>query len=247
MPLNNEKILVTGVNSGLGKYIHESLPGSVGLNRDNKDTVLQEKKDYDLIIHSAFNSKRVIEEKDYYQYVQDNIFLTRDLCNLEHKKMVYISSIDVYSSECSDYKLSKLMAESIVRRCAENHLIFRCSSMIGPTMRNNTFMKLYREDRPVVGLTAYSTFNYVLQSDILDAIVESCDKDVQGVYDFVSSTTMSLFEVAKFFNKTPKLQFGAHTYLTPEAIDANTLNNIFPNLKKTSKQVIEKYLEVYNG
>ena len=98
--------------------------------------------------------------------------------------------------------------------------------MIGPTMRDNTFVKLYREDRPVVGLTAYSTFNYVLQSDILDAIVESCDKDVQGIYDFVSSTTMSLFEVAKFFNKTPKLQFGAHTYLTPEAINALSLIHI---------------------
>ena len=244
MPLNNKKTLVTGINSGLGKYIYNSLPGSVGLNRENRDTILQEKKDYDLIIHSAFNSKKNV--KDYYQYAQDNIFLTKELCELKHKKMIYISSIDVYGGECSEYKLSKLIAESIIQKCSDNCLIFRCSSIIGPTMRDNTFMKLYRDDRPVIGLTAYSTFNYVLQSDILDAIVESCDREVEGIYDFVSSTTMSLLEVAKFFKKTPQLQFGAHTYHTPKIIN-NTLKEIFPSLNKTSKQVIEKYLETHSG
>lgn len=243
MRLNSEKILITGVDSGLGKYIFNSLPGSTGLNRKNKTEILEKKEHYDLIIHAAFNSKRNID--DYYQYVQDNIFLTKELCEVEHKKMVYISSIDVYSEEHSNYKLSKLIAESVVENCANKYLILRCSAIIGPTMRNNTFMRLYSDDRPIVGLTAYSTFNYISQSDVLKTILKSQKQDVNGVYDFVSSTNVSLLEVAKFFKKSPQLQFGAYTYHTP-AIKNNKLIKTFPELDKTSKQVIKNYIEAHN-
>ena len=36
------RFLVTGVNSGLGKYLYENLPNSLGLNRDNFNLIKNE-------------------------------------------------------------------------------------------------------------------------------------------------------------------------------------------------------------
>ena len=109
-PLKN-RVLVTGTNSGLGKYIASQIDCSV-LTRDNSESVL--KKSYDTIIHCAFNSRKNVN--DYYDIVRDNIFLTKDLCKIEHNKFVFISSIDVYQEEDNLYKISKLMSESIVKK-----------------------------------------------------------------------------------------------------------------------------------
>ena len=35
--------LITGINSGLGKYLYNNLPNSLGLNRDNFDLIKKER------------------------------------------------------------------------------------------------------------------------------------------------------------------------------------------------------------
>ena len=80
------RFLVTGVNSGLGKYLYENLPNSLGLNRDNFNLIKNE--EYDTIIHCAFNKENIIT--DYEKYLDDNIFLTQRLKKLNYKKFVYI-------------------------------------------------------------------------------------------------------------------------------------------------------------
>ena len=92
-PLQN-KVLVTGANSGLGKYIASQIDCAI-LTRENSKSVLD--KTYDTIIHCAFNSRKNVN--DYYEIVRDNIFLTKDLCKVPHNKFVFISSIDVYQEE----------------------------------------------------------------------------------------------------------------------------------------------------
>ena len=123
---SQNKILVTGTNSGLGKYIASQINCTV-LTREDNESVLD--KSNDTIIHCAFNSRKNIN--DYYDIVRDNIFLTKDLCKVPHNKFVFISSIDVYREEDSLYKISKLMAESIVNKMATNPLTLRCSAILG--------------------------------------------------------------------------------------------------------------------
>ena len=74
MPSENNT-LITGINSGLGKFLHEEIEGSIGLNRENKNKILSSVSlnGVDTIIHCAFNSKRDIT--DHYAYLNDNIFL----------------------------------------------------------------------------------------------------------------------------------------------------------------------------
>ena len=71
--LSNKRVLVTGTNSGLGKFIADSLESCLCLTRENKDEIIKECKEnpVDVIIHSAFNSSRYI--RNYDEYFEDNI------------------------------------------------------------------------------------------------------------------------------------------------------------------------------
>ena len=86
-----EKYLISGIKGGLGKYLYDNLPNSIGFGRDEFNLI--KNKDFDTIIHCAFNSRKNVN--DYYEIVRDNIFLTKDLCKVPHNKFVFISSIDV--------------------------------------------------------------------------------------------------------------------------------------------------------
>ena len=113
------KYIVTGINSGLGKYLYENIPNSLGIDRDNLYSTLQQIKSDDVIIHCAFNKTNDIQ--DYYSYLEDNIFLTQQLASLNNR-MIYISSIDVYHQD-NMYSLFKKFGESIVSRRPNNLIL----------------------------------------------------------------------------------------------------------------------------
>ena len=102
--------LITGINSGLGKYLYESLSHSVGLNRSTNFETIKH-IEYDTIIHCAFNKENNIS--DYKKYLDDNIFLTQRLKKLKYKKFVYISSVDVYQKTKNLYSHFKVFSETL--------------------------------------------------------------------------------------------------------------------------------------
>ena len=108
---DGRSVLVTGTNSGLGKFIHERIPTSIPLTRDNRDDILVGQK-YDIIIHSAYNSLNVDFTDLNLKYVDDNLLLTSDLINLCDGCFVYVSSIDsvnkIESCLPSPYQLNRL-------------------------------------------------------------------------------------------------------------------------------------------
>jgi len=157
-----KKYLRSGNKSGLGKYLYDNLPKSLGFGR--KDFNLVKREDFDTIIHCAFNKEN--NPLNYYQYLEDNIFLTQELLNLKPKKFIYISTVDVYNPSPTMYGLFKKFAESIVEK-DKNALILRCSMMLGPTMKPNHITKL-KNNIEQIGLSDESTFNYILMDDILN-------------------------------------------------------------------------------
>ena len=80
-----ERFLITGVGSGLGKYLLDHIPNSVGLKRGEFNLIKY--KDFDTIIHCAFNKENIIT--DYKKYLEDNIFLTQKLLQLKYKKFIF--------------------------------------------------------------------------------------------------------------------------------------------------------------
>tara|TARA_A100001515_G_scaffold123060_1_gene106768 strand:+ start:6080 stop:6802 length:723 start_codon:yes stop_codon:yes gene_type:complete len=236
MPLGN-KVLVTGAASGLGKYIASNVE-CVALTRDNSEYVFKKYHHFDVIIHCAFNASK--DTNNYYKILEDNIFLTKRLCALSHDKFVFLSSVDIYQEEDNLYKTTKLMAESIVRQLATSPLIVRASAIIGPTMRKNSLLRILDEDNPTLSLSGDSTFNYVLQSDILSMIKVSANNNYSGIMDFVASKNIRLKDVAKHFSKT--VNFGDYLYETP-VISNRCLQEKFPTAWYTSLGNIERFIK----
>ena len=236
MPLGNS-ILVTGASSGLGKYIASHID-CVALTRENAESIFRTHKHFDLIIHCAFNSAK--ETNDYYKILQDNIFLTEQLCSFSHDKFLFLSSIDVYRDEESLYKTTKLMAESIVKKLGKRPLILRTSAIIGPTMRNNSLLKILEQENPTLSLSEESTFNYVLQSDILSMIQMCAKNNYSGIIDFVASKNIRLKDIADHFSKD--VNFGGYTYQTP-VISNRSLQDRFPTAWYTSLGNIERFMK----
>jgi nucleoside-diphosphate-sugar epimerase len=194
--------LVTGISSGLGKYLYRELPNSVGLGRNNFSSIQDFK--FDTIIHCAFNKETQIS--DYKRYLDDNILLTQRLKKLKYNKFVYISSVDVYQSNLNIYSIFKKLSETLINK---EDLILRCPMLLGNTMKSNHVTKLFSNIESI-GLSGESEFNYILMEDLANFFHKQKHKNYLGVVDFVSSSSLKLKELKHILNSTTKL--GNHVY-----------------------------------
>jgi len=238
---SKNKILVTGTGSGLGKYIYESLPGASGLTRKNRNLILESDHEYDLIIHTAFNTKNAGKDEvdNYFKYIDDNVLLTNELTGLKHKKFIYISSIAVHG-ESTPYSQTKLFAESIVQKKSTNPLIVRCSSLLGKTMRRNTITRIIQESNPKITLSKESTYNFISHKDVLNFIIKAHNRKIVGVFDFVASDYLALGDITDKINSD--VSFGSYTFKTIE-IDNQKLISTFPEFEKSSWNVLNEFIE----
>lgn len=249
-------ILTTGISSGLGKYIYENL-GGIGLTRylSTEERERIKNRGADIIIHCAFNSRREINSDSLYHYLEDNVFLTKELVSFPHKKFIFLSSVDVYSKKAiihsedeiidmdsisGIYGITKLMSESIVKNHCPNYLILRGAAFLGKYSRKNSLIKIIEDKECILTLSGNSIFNYVLHSDILDFIEFSIDYELKGIYNLASSETITLSEVADMLGK--KVKFGTYFYDVAK-IDNSKISSVFPAFKKTSKEVITQFIK----
>jgi len=255
--LENKKVLITGILSGLGRYCYEYI-GGIGITRNTSqadiDHIIQT-GGVDAIIHCAFNSQNRIDSESLYSYVRDNVLLTHELVSIPHKKFIFVSSVDVYPKNDSFhneheiikiddikniYGITKLMSESIIRKYSKNYLIMRATALLGKYSRKNSLLKIIEDDDVDLTLSKESTFNYVLHSDILDFIKFSLDNDLNGIYNIASSDNVTLSEVAYLLKK--KVKFGTYVYNVGD-IDNSKVSSAFPVFKRTSKDTISRFLE----
>ena len=218
--------LITGVGSGLGKFIHRTL-GGVGMTRSNQNDVFSELKStgVNTIIHCAFSAMKDVHSENIAVYAQDNIQLTEKLLSIPHDRFIYLSTVDVYPRDenafvedqkislnmpTSIYATTKLINEGLVKNQGNRPLILRPTSLLGIDSRKNTLSRIIEEAEPKVFLSENSTFNYVLHDDIRLFIELSLAKGIEGTFNLASRDTVNLGEVAKFLGK--KVGFGEHTY-----------------------------------
>lgn len=201
------KVLVVGAARGLGRYLCE-LWGADSLLRGQP---IPDLSSYDLVVHAAARAGFRTSQEVLFEYVQDNLLLIEQIAREQPKKLVYISSIDVYpkdievANEDADFALEdissgypsfKLMAEAIVKKYCENHLILRPSALFGPQMRPNNVVKLI-EGLGGLSLSSASQFNCVTY-DMIASLVETAHvNSVTGVVNCAARDAISLAEIAK--------------------------------------------------
>ncbi len=235
--LNSPTFLITGVSSGLGKFLYNSLPSSIGLTRENSKQILSADYDNLVILHSAFNSKKNIP--DYSQYVEDNYVFTQKLMHLKYKKFVYFSTVDIYNETFNPYSFMKKCVEDYIYRTDPTAAIIRLSAILGPEIRRNSLVKLINEED--LTLQSISDFNYILQSDILDALDKI--RTSRGVFNFTSRGSVTLGKIAEYYNKS--IKFGNYRY-NSNASSYEELVNLYPYSDRTSMDVVKLFLEDNN-
>lgn len=249
------KFLISGAQSGLGKHLFEIF-GGISLTRETSKAKIDNlKKGVDIIIHAAFNSSKSIDSNNFSFYLKDNVLLTKELLKIPHKKFIFISSVDVYpkdekthtEDEVIDidsvrgiYALTKLMSESLIKEESSNYLILRCSSLIGKYARKNTLIKIRTEEKPILTLSPDSSLNYILYTDVSEFIKLAIEKNLQGIYNLVSSKNITLSEIASLLKK--KVNFGDYVYNVGN-IDNRKAVAVSRAFKKTSRKIIGKFIQ----
>ena len=247
------KILVTGSASGLGRYLKEEF-NAVGFTRADSVRDLKSSERFDMIVHCAFSSERNPSETDIYSYIEDNLLLTYELTQLDTRKFVYISSIDVYpqngflhsedevislQADQTDYGRIKLFSEAIVRKRCRNHLIIRPGLLLGKYTRNNNLVRLLTDASCQLSLSADSSFNCVTYHSIWSLIREAWQRDFSGIYNAVSNDRIVLKELAESGDR--KIEFGRYPYKTAQIsnLKAAAVCNEF---NRSSLEAIRDYL-----
>lgn len=224
--------VITGINSGLGKYLYQNLPSSIGINRKNKESLRFQIPSNATILHCAFNSKRDL--KNYSLYVEDNYLLTKELLELKNiKKFIYFSSIDIYGPT-TPYSFMKRCAEDLIINSNIPHSILRISGPLGPTIRKNSLTRLLLNEQ--LTLHKDSLFNYILQEDILKSL--NTFSELNGIYNYYCSKNITLGEIAKELSLAGK--FGDYIYKI-FIEKSKKVDNIYP-YKKTSIENIKLFL-----
>lgn len=244
---NDMRILLTGSSSGLGRWIYECLPkcdiyrrGDSVLDFPKKHIVSDEKhtypaytmefKEYDLIIHCAATISHCDWTDVQDDLFHDNVFLTRELTKIPHKKFVLISTID--EAKDSPYGVTKRISEIVVKELCDNYLIIRPSALLGKYMKKNTFQKIMHcED---IALTQDTVMNYILYEDVLDVALSDHD----GVKVLRSNADIKLKEVANIFESD--IKYG-NIHYEVEYLDSDI------DTKKTSEDNIRLYKDQYGN
>ncbi len=248
-------VLVTGNQSGLGKYISREF-GASGLDQDLPE---EERKRLlargaEVIVHCAFSAARGVDTDLLGKYYQDNIRLTYEVASCPHKIFIYISSLDVYPKDGKIYSeddqiplddihglypLTKLISESIVRKYCPRHIILRPGALLGKDARPNSLTRIAFEENCALTLSGDSRFNYVLHRDIFDFIVFAIERKVTGVYNVAASESITLGDIARMLGK--EVRFGTFHYDVGE-FNTQKITSLFPRFRKTSREVIEEFL-----
>lgn len=255
----NNKILVTGTKSGIGKYIHEQLGGTEFTRQSNNLNELK-KQSFDVIIHCAWNSvaTRLVTNENLGQYYYDNALLTQELLQIPHEYFVFFSTVDIYPegqkfhSEdeviytdfiSTIHGITKLISETVVQAKANNFLILRPVSMLGSYMRKNNLLKLFEDPHPSLALTATSVYNMIHYPDVLGFIRSAIDRGETGIFNLASASNISLTRIAEITGK--KVVFGDYLYKTRNILNEKA-TRIFSAFNKTSEEVLKEFLAQKN-
>lgn len=234
------KFLITGVGSGLGRYLHERFSG-VGLTRDNFAEIPQE---YEVIIHCAFNSAQNYKTEDLERVILEDISLASNLVKRSHRLFIFISSIDVHRCQ-NAYAMTKKIVEYLIKKNAKSYLILRPSALLGKYSRSNSLIKMIQGDCSLT-LSKDSVFNYVLHQDIGDFIQFAIQNKIEGIYDLAATESIVLGKVAAIVEEVKgwrNIQYGSYQYLCSD-IDVSEIIKVGGFPLKTSEQVIREFLKL---
>ena len=232
-----KSVLITGCSSGLGKFICENFSDAVCLTRKSYKKTINRNKKYDYIVHCAFNRDY---SKDPERSMSEDIEMAKSMSEMAERKLIFMSSIDIYRDEYKVYSESKKQCEKIILESSEKNLVVRLCAMLGEYMKPNSFTKASEGKVKDLTLDLDSSFYYCLHSHVLKFIKLSILEDIRGVIDFVPKEKTTLREVVGCFDKSNQ---NTYKYITPH-IDNSEIQKYMPEFaNRCSLSIAKEFLE----
>lgn len=248
--------LVTGVRNGLGNAVHRAL-GGIGFVRGMApdDPVIRAAAPFDAIIHCAVNAAKYVSMTTAYGYMEDNLLLTQRLVDIPHRKFVFVSTLAVYPptgraiSEDEDvdlmpltgpYAFTKLFSDLYVQERANEPLVLRTTTLLGPAIRPSTVMRALTQRDCQLFLAPGSRYNFVMHDDIVDFIVHAMDRGVTGAFNIGSEGLVVLSSIVDQLELS--VRYGEHHYdIGP--VDTRKAGARHPAFARPSWQTLNRYID----
>ena len=194
-------ILITGANGGLGSFLKNKLNRKNQIYSFDRKSSLSDfkKKEFDIIIHCAARIEHMTWGNISYDFIYDNVLLTHEISKINSKKIIYISSID--SNQDTPYGVCKNLSEKIISSQNKQFCIIRPSGLIGRGMKENTFMKIIKNNP--IALSKESILDFTLYQDVLNVI----NQDLTGIINLTSNKPIKIGEIVEML-KRKNVTFG---------------------------------------
>ena len=251
-----KNIILTGYQSGLGKFLSKNFDDPYNLGYHNDFSELKHADTSDsVLIHCGF-SRIVPKENISLTSYKKNVISTQRLLQYRFKKVIYISTVDVYpknSDECKEdeqltnesapgiYAYQKLIAEEITKASSDSYLILRLPMLVGIDVRTNSIQRLINGTK--ISLSGTSTVNVVTHALVLKFIQQAIRAKATGVFNLTAKTNATLSDL-KIALKS-KSNFGDFDYKTPN-LNNSKAQKILPELANSSESIVKAFsLEVF--
>jgi nucleoside-diphosphate-sugar epimerase len=249
------RILISGTASGLGAALHKRFGGEAY----SRTSPLAPSGTFDMIVHCAVDTAKTVTHDSIESYFRNNVELTRRLLALRHGRFVFISTVDVYPKSlalCSEdaainahdisgvYGIAKFYSEALVRQSGASPLILRASALLGPSMRDNSLTRMLKAPGATIGLSAASTFNYILHDDIGDLIEAANREGARGIVNACSAAPVTLQRIADAFECGTA--FGDFVYATPPLSNQRAAA-LVPGLARTSLETVTLFRQAQDA
>jgi len=252
----NTTVGILGGGGFLGRNLVDyfNSNGFVATSIDRSNYQSLQGTEFDIFINANGNSRRFwANQHPEEDRIASVISVENSIKHFGFKKYIFISSSDTYpdhhdpaktheSTEVDEnrlepYGLHKREAEAIVKKLP-NHLILRCSAMIGPGLKKG-IVKDVIEGAPLF-VTADSYLQFITTGEISKVIHTLLDQSVKNeIFNCGGRGSVKVSEILKIFDKTVESRDGAQKQAYEMGVEK--LNRIFP--LKTSNAYLKEFYE----
>ena len=175
----------------------------------------------DVLINTAGNSSTILAKKNFLTSYNKNVnLIIKTLKDFKFNQYVLISSTLVYNDtskklntnenslididKLENYGYLKLIAEQIIKRNVNQHLIIRTSGLVGNNLKKNVIYDIL--NRVKIFDNKKSKFHFITTKRLAEIIFNLFSKKINGTFNITSNKNMKVEDIKNILTKK-KIQY----------------------------------------
>ena len=253
----NNKVFICSRN--LNKLNNLSKKFIKKINWKNNNNFKELFLDIDLVIH-CMSPDHKKEKNAFNNFIKINKIFLRELSKSKVKKLIYLSSVQVYGNNIKDeinekkkvipdnnYSKSKIISEGLIKKYIKNYIILRISNSFGYDQSdkkvwslfiNNIILNYFKYKKIIIKSNPFIRKDFIASSTISDVIRQillNNNKINKGIFNLSMNKSWSLLEISIYIKKILDKRLKSNIAINyGECIATNNFNI-------SNKKIIKKY------